>query len=358
MDMAHNSEKNHALTYFLTLFIVTILLVGRLLWPFVSSIILSFLLVNTFRPVYHFVNRYTSRNVASLFTCLLIVLLVFIPLTFFVVSLSKEALDQFQYIKDINFSIKIKDLIQHNHFFISLQEYLNRVGITYTIDDVTKSLTEYSRTVALFLYSRASSWAGNIINFVVDFSLMILVIFFLLVDYDRLVDFILQLSPLPNNQEEQLINKFQKIAQAILVGNGICGVIQGTLGGIVFAYFHLGSPVLWGGIMAVMAFLPIVGIGVVLLPTALIFLLKGQIGQAIFIAIFYFVLSMSIEYLLKPKLVGSQVKMHTLVVFLSIIGGLNVFGVLGIIYGPLIITAFLTMADIYRKNYAPHLVGK
>nr|MBF0221253.1 AI-2E family transporter [Desulfobulbaceae bacterium] len=351
--MAHNSVSKHALKYFLLLFTIAILLVGRLFWPFISTFILSFLLVNTFRPIYRYINRYTSSTFASLLTCFLIVLLVFIPLTFFVISLSNEAFAQFQYMKEINFTLKLKELTQSNTLFISAQEHLHSLGITFTADDISQNLAEYSRTVALFLYNQASSWAANIINFIVDFSLMILIIFFLLIDYDKLVDFILQLSPLPDNQEEQLISKFQKIAQAILVGNGVCGLIQGVLGGIVFAYLQIGSPVMWGGIMGIMAFLPIVGIGVVLIPTAIIFFLKGQIGQAVFLLVFYFILSMSIEYLLKPKLVGSQVKMHTLIVFLSIIGGLSVFGVLGIIYGPHIITAFLTLADIYRKNYSP-----
>jgi predicted PurR-regulated permease PerM len=350
--MAQNPADTHALKCFLFLFATATLLVARLLWPFLSLLILSFLLTNIFRPTYDFINRYTSSTLASLLTCLLILLLVFIPLTFFVVSLSKEALDQFQYMKGINLGDKITELAQNNSFFIAAQEYLNSTGISFTIDDITQNLTEYSRTFALFLYDTASSWAANIITFIVDFALMILVIFFLLIDYDRFVKFVQQLSPLPEDQEKQLISKFQKISQAILLGNGICGLIQGVLGGILFAYFQIGSPIIWGGIMGTMAFLPIVGIGVILLPTALIFLLKGQIGQAIFIAVFYFVLSMTVEYLLKPKLVGSKVKMHTLIVFLSIIGGLSVFGVLGIIYGPLIMTAFLTLADIYKKNYA------
>jgi len=355
--MANNSTDTHALKYFLFLFTITTLLVARLLWPFLSLLILSFLLVNIFRPTYNYITRYTSCNFASFLTCLLIVLLVFIPLTFFVVSLSKEALDQFQYMKGINFGVKITELVRNNSFFISSQKYLNDAGITLTIDDITRSLTEYSRTFALFLYNKASSWAANVITFMIDFALMILVIFFLLIDYDTFVQFVLQLSPLPDDQEKQLIGKFQKISQAILLGNGICGLIQGVLGGIVFAYFQIGSPIIWGGIMGVLAFLPILGIGMVLLPTALIFLLKGQIGQAIFIAVFYFTLSMTVEYLIKPKFVGKKVKMHTLTVFLSIIGGLSVFGVLGIIYGPLIMTAFLTLADIYKKNYAPLAVN-
>ena len=159
------------------------------------------------------------------------------------------------------------------------------------------------------------------------------------------------LSPLPTDQEEILISKFKDMSGAILVGNGLAGLIQGFLGGLLFYLFGLKSPFMWGVIMALLAFLPIVGIGVVFLPAAAYLILKGRIAAGIFFIVFYMVVSGGIEYLVKPKLVGRQVQMHTLLVFLSIMGGLKLFGILGIIYGPLIVTAFLTLADIYRVSY-------
>ncbi len=107
--------------------------------------------------------------------------------------------------------------------------------------------------------------------------------------------------------------------------------------------------------MAILAFLPIFGVGLVMIPTSIILVLGDRTGAGVFLFIFYLILSFSIEYLVKPKMVGTQVKMHTLLVFLSIIGGLSVYGVLGIIYGPLIITAFLALSDIYLKRYGRHV---
>ena len=103
--------------------------------------------------------------------------------------------------------------------------------------------------------------------------------------------------------------------------------------------------------MAFLAFLPIVGIGLVFIPAAVFLFLKGRIGAAIFFVIVYVLISGVIEYLVKPKLVGKRVQMHTLLVFLSIMGGLKMFGILGIIYGPLVVTGFLTLTDIYYANY-------
>lgn len=339
--------------YFLALFILTILLMGRLLWPFASILILSLLLVNLFRPVYLGLRRRSSPHFASLITCSLIVLLVFVPLTFFVIALSKEAMAYAQYLKDINLADQIKGLMQNNTLLASAQGRLADFGFTLRTDDLSANLSNYASDAALFLYVKARAWAANILMFMIAFALMIVIIFFLLVDSDRLLKFILRLSPLPSRQNQQLIQKFQEIAQALLLGNGICGLLQGVVGGLLFVSFDFSSPILWGMIMAVAAFLPIVGIGLVLLPAALIVLMKGFIGQAVFIVFFYLALSMSVDYLLKPQLVGRKVNMHPILVFLGILGGMQLFGLLGIIYGPLVITAFLTMSDIYLKNYAP-----
>ena len=103
--------------------------------------------------------------------------------------------------------------------------------------------------------------------------------------------------------------------------------------------------------MAILAFLPILGIGLVMIPAALLLAINDRLGAGIFLFCFYLLLSFSVEYLVKPKLVGDQVQMHTLLVFLSIIGGLSVYGILGIIYGPLIVTAFITLSEIYLKKY-------
>lgn len=338
------------LRYFLLLFFLSILLVGRLLWPFLSILILSYLLTTIFKPVFNVLSRKLSPNFSSLMTCMLIVLIVFLPLTFFVGALSQEAYSLYQWGKGANLAEMFKDL-QSSSYVRKAQEVLGSFGVTFETESIGNTVSEIIKTFGLFLYNQAREWAANIMQFLFDFFMMIIVIFFLLIDHERLMNYIVSLSPLPDQQERRLFGKFEEIAGAVLIGNGICGVIQGVLGGTLFAVFGLGPPVLWGGVMAILAFLPIFGIGLVLIPEVVILLLKGRTGLAVFVLIFYVLVSFTIEYAMKPKIVGKRVKMHTLLVFLAIMGGLSVFGVLGIIYGPLIITAFLTLAEIYRASY-------
>jgi predicted PurR-regulated permease PerM len=343
--------------YFLLLFFVSFLLLGRLLWPFFSILILSFLLSGLFQPVFKlFHSRFKfSQQFSSLVTCFLIVILVFVPLMIFVVALSKEVIGIYPLIKGKNLALMLQQLLAENQTVLRLKEMFAGFGITLHPERVTGTLSEFGKVAGLFLYNQASFWAANIMNFVVSFFMMVIVIFFLLIDQERFISYVLELSPLPDQQERQLIKKFEEIAKAVLVGNGLCGLLQGFLGGALFMFIGISSPILWGGVMAILAFLPIFGIGLVLVPTSAIFFLKGQVGAAIFLLIFYATLTFSVEYILKPWMVGGRVKMHTLIVFLSILGGLSVYGVLGIIYGPLIVTAFLSLADIYRDNYSEHV---
>jgi predicted PurR-regulated permease PerM len=223
--------------------------------------------------------------------------------------------------------------------------------VSITGEELKRIVSEIGRAVGLFLYNQAGAIASNTLTFICSFFLMLLVIFFLLIDGPKLVRFLSDLSPLPEEQDTQLIDKFSGMAGAILMGNGLCGAIQGIAGGVVFWLFGLQSAFLWGVIMALLAFLPIIGIGAVFVPTVIFLFLKGRIAASLFFLAFYLLLSGGVEYILKPRVVGKRVKMHTLVVFLSIIGGLRVFGILGIIYGPLIATAFLTLTDIYHTSY-------
>lgn len=349
--MNPTSPRDLILWFFLALFLISCFLLGWLLWPFLSVIVLAIVITGVFNPVYRIFHRKVNATLSSLITCIIIFFVLFVPVSAFVGILANEAYDLYLTARDAVLSNPIKELIENSKIIDKINGILTNFGVKITGDELNRGVAELGRTVGLFLYQQARSMTANIVNFVVNFFFMLLIVFYLLIDSQRLVSFIVGLSPLPDDQDEKLIQKFKDMAGAILLGNGLGGLIQGTLGGIVFALFGFRSPFLWGVIMALLAFLPIVGVGAVFLPAALYLILQGRLAAGIFFIVFYIVLSGGIEYLFKPKLVGKRVQMHTLLVFLSIIGGLKLFGILGIIYGPLVVTAFLTLTDIYESSY-------
>ena len=351
--MTDKTTNYTILLFFLACFLISIILLGWLLWPFLSIIILGAVVSGIFSPLYRFIvhNGAVRPTIASFLTCCVIFCILFIPIVFFVGILSKEAYDLYLVAKDAMISPQISALMEGSKVLELTNNVLANFNFQITVEELNAYISEIARFVGLFLYNQARAIASNMLAFFINFFMMLLVIYYLLVDGGRLVSFIVDLSPLPNNQDQILLKKFNDMAGAILIGNGAGGLIQGLAGGVVFSIFGLPSPFLWGVIMGLLAFLPIIGIGIVFLPAAVYLFLKGRVAASIFFVVFYIVLSGGVEYLFKPKLVGQRVKMHTLLVFLAIIGGLKLFGILGIIYGPLVITAFLTLTDIYRSSY-------
>ncbi|MCK9296301.1 MAG: AI-2E family transporter [Desulfobulbaceae bacterium] len=339
------------LFYFLSLLLLATVLMGWLLWPFVSSIILSYLLATIFDPIYLYLKQRMSAQFSSLVTCVLIVLLIFVPVIFFVGALSKEAYALFQLTKGTDLAAKFNEFVEGSALLAGFKDLLAGYGIKIEFAALGTELSKFGGMFALFVYNQASAWAANILNFIFNFFMMVIIIFFLLIDRSRLLAYIMRLSPLPDEHERRLIAKFEEISKAILIGNGTCGLIQGVAGGMVFAFLGFSSPVIWGVVMGILAFLPIVGIALIMWPAIFYLLLQGNVAQGLALIGVYILLTLFVEYMLKTKLVGGTVKMHLLLVFLAIIGGLQVFGVMGIIYGPMIVTGFLTLADIYMTNY-------
>ena len=328
--------RNPILWFFIACFIGSIIFLGWLLKPFFAVIILGAVVSGVVYPVYHLIQSHPKirSSFAAFVTCILIFFILFVPIVFFVSSLAQQAFGLYQMAKGAEVAEWINTLLQNSRILERANTYLADFDIQLTGEELKRAATELIRFVAFFLYDQSKAIASNTLAFVINFILMLMVIYFLLLDGKSLVAYIVDLSPLPSDQENKLIGKFTQMAGAILIGNGLGGLIQGTLGGLIFWFFGFPSAFLWGVIMGLLAFLPIIGIGVVFVPTAIYLALKGSLISGLILIGLYLVLSIGTEYFFKPKLVGKQVQMHPLLVFFAIIGGLQLFGLLGIIYGP------------------------
>jgi len=339
--------------FFLALFCISILLVGKLIAPFFATIILGIVVTGIFKPVFKGFSSKLTPRIASVLTCITIFFVIFIPVLFFFGILSKEALGLYNMARDAVFSNQLINLLENTQALDRINDLLARAGIdkVYSWHELLAPISELGKVVGFSLFQQARSITSNLFSIVFYFGLMLIVVFYMFMDGEKFIHYLYDLSPLKDEHDRQLYEKFNDMAGAVLIGNGLGGLIQGCAGGLLFWSMGLNSPFLWGVIMGFLAFLPIVGIGMVLLPAAIFLMLKASLGAGIFVLVFYGILSWGIEYIFKPKVVGNRVAMHPLIVFFAIIGGLKVYGLLGIIYGPLIATLFLTLADIYFSSF-------
>ena len=183
-------------------------------------------------------------------------------------------------------------------------------------------------------------------------------IFYLFIDGDKLRTFIYRLSPLKHDEDQIFLNKLGEVGRAILVGSGTSSALQGLVAGIAWVVVGLPSPVLWGILMAIAAFLPLVGIAAVVVPATIYLWIEGRPLAAVLFLVFCMGQSFFFEYGVKPRMMGSSMRMNNLLVFLSLLGGIMGFGVPGLIYGPLIMTLFLTLVQLYQTRYQQHIARR
>jgi predicted PurR-regulated permease PerM len=351
--------EKHGAKLFITFLLCSLALLLSLLWTYVSAIVLALLIASVLYPMYAWVKRlFGGREVlGSLFMILFILTVLVLPVSWFVGTLSNEAFEFYNKTRDSVSLSQIQQTLEGDSVWAQrIRKWGKMAGLEITPETVEGLASSLGKKIGLFLYSQISPLASNLLSFLVHFFLMMLTIYYLFRDGGRLREYIFQLVPMPKEQLEKVANKFQEMGKAIIVGNGLSGIIQGILGGFGFFIFGMGSPFLWGTVMAFTAFLPIVGVSAVFIPATAILMLQGKVGTAIAYLIYNMTYSSIMEYLVKPRLIGKGMKMNQLLVFIGILGGMTLFGILGLVYGPLIITIFLTLAEIYRLEYRDQAV--
>lgn len=175
-------------------------------------------------------------------------------------------------------------------------------------------------------------------------------LFFFFRDHRQVMNTLRSLVPLSAREVDEVFGRIRAMVQATVYGTVVVSFVQGTLGGLMFWILGLPAPLLWGVAMALFAMIPILGAFVIWAPAALWLLLQGSTGKAIVLAVWGTVVVSLIDNLLYPVLVGREMRLHTLPVFIAIVGGLVVFGASGIVLGPVALAILLALIDILRRR--------
>lgn len=342
----------------LTATAICLTIVLRVLAPFASVLLLAVVAAGLIhRPYVRLTDRLRGhRRLAAVIVCVLLLVMVLVPLYVIALDASGEALAFYEMSTTELTERGVLERLQKNRDRIErVNTILEPMGIFITAEDVSDWLTTGGVRLGAFFYKQGVSLAKGLVRFVFGFVFWVLVLFYLLVDGEAVRSWFRDTVPMPIDEQKQLVDRFMEMASSLVVGNGLAGIIQGVAGGIVFAAVGLPGPVLWGAVMGILAFIPVIGISLVFIPAFLILLIAGETAKALAVVIPLAVIATIVEYWLKPMLVGRRGQMHTLLVFLSLIGGLAAYGAMGILIGPLVMTAFLTLVGIYHDHYRPWL---
>ena len=320
----------------------------KILDPFLITIAWAMVLSITFYPLYNIFLKYLKHSwAASILTLLAILIIIFGPFSFIVRSLVGEITTLYNSIDE-----KGIDTITNIQSHPQLQEITQKLS-SYEIlkgFDLQKSIVKTLKSLGDYFVQHVSDVFKNAFVFVLNFIIMCLTIYFFLKDGKTLTEYLKRLLPFSEKQKQKLVVRVKETVIAAVYGQIAVGITQGTLGGIAFWYLDISSPVFWGTVMAIVSFVPLFGTLLVWGPAVVILILSGSLGKGIGLLLFGALIISSIDSVLKPLIIGGKAKLHTLLVFFSVLGGIKFLGFLGFILGPLIAALCLSLFEIYTEE--------
>ena len=209
--------------------------------------------------------------------------------------------------------------------------------------------------ITAFLINSLSSATKMTMNALFGSIIMLYVMFYFLTMGKRLLDRILYLLPLRPEDEQLLLQRFTSVTRATIKGSLIIGIVQGLICGLAFGLAGIKGPVFWGSIMVVASIIPAFGTALVWGHALVILLFMGDMVGVVILAVLCGAVAGNIDNLLRPRLVGKDTEMHDLFVLFGTLAGIAMFGLLGIIIGPIIAALFITIWEIYATVFSEYL---
>lgn len=335
--------------YFFAL-IALVLVLGflsyQILKPFLSPIAWAVVLSTVFYPLYIFTVKHIKwKTIASLITLLVILLMILGPFSYISYLLINEIKSLPDYLEDGSFE-SLEGLLQHPTIRAILDKVLSLFNMTE--EELNKAIFDNISRMVKELIGRITSGMANIVTISLNFIFMAFSIFFFLRDGPKFLGKVRDYMPFSEEQKDRLVKLIRDIVVSTIYGGIAVSIVQGTIAGIAFFILGISTPVVWGLATSIASFIPLLGASAVWVPITVYLFIEGAVLKGIalaFVGIFGISL---IDNILKPLIIGSRTKMPILVIFFSILGGIKLFGLIGLIMGPLVLALFVSLIEIFR----------
>ena len=312
--------------------------------PFLSVVAWAIVLVIVFYPIHkRLEDRIRHRGLRALVSCLLVVLVIVLPLVVLTTVLVEELVKVIP-----NLPSQTSELLNNpTSPFGRISGWLQA---RFGLDTVSSKafVVDQLKQSSDWLLGSSLNLLRNIVGGIVKAFFVLFTMYYLFKDGDKIVDKLPAALPLGRKQSEAIIIRTQEVVSASVYGVVAIAGIQGILGGIMFWILGVPSPLLWAVLMAFVCMIPLAGSFLVWLPLAIYLIATGHWTKAIILIIWGALVISTIDNLLRPKLVGSQTRLHELLVFFAVLGGISVFGLLGIVLGPVVLAITLGLLQTFQ----------
>lgn len=324
--------------FFTAIFLITLVLVGALFYPFLGSLALAMVLATLTTPFYGFVSRYVkNKNLSALVVTILVSLAIMLP----AIGIFYLLVDE---VRSISEQMSLEKLKWLPSFVLEFQARVLEVFPFFSSINFSEILQSFLQNLGAYTANAVTSTTGLLLKFFIA----LIAFYYFTLDGKKFLQETIKLSPLDNTEDQAIIQKLKMVTHSIVRGTLVVATLQGLLVGLGFLMFGIPNPVLWGSIAAVAALVPTLGTGMVSLPAILYLFATGQVAAAIGLTAWAILIVGLVDNIIGPRLIGKSSQMHPLFVLLSVLGGLSIFGISGFFLGPLAFGFLVALSEIYK----------
>ena len=322
--------------------------------PFLMPILWGVILAIVFHPSFHKLKTLLKMNegLTALAMTFLVTLLIVFPFILLTFSLAREVIDIYHQVQQMVKAGQIQGYLEQIRRFPLFQPVWNQLNQSLDLSnlDPVDFLVKNLQQISTFLFDQATTVFKGLSTFLIGFFFTLLSLYYLFKDGDRLLEKIKEIAPLPRRERDLIILRFKDMVYATFYGGILIAMVQGVLGGLSFWILGISSPILWGTAMAILSFIPVGGTALIWAPASILLMIQGiWVKGFILLAIGIFGISM-VDNFLRPALISSKTNIHPLLLFFAVLGGIQAFGFIGLLLGPLVTTLCLTIIEIYIQG--------
>lgn len=335
-------SPNHLQTFVLILATVFgVYLCYQIAVPFLPVLAWAMTLAILFMPMQRWLeSKLKNSSLSALISVLLIGLIVVVPIIFVGEQLVLQTVKGTELIESKVASGEWRHTLESQP---QMAYILNRLEHYVDLPGTLKTFTTWlGATVGVVV-------KGSVFQ-IIGLCLVFYMLFFFLRDRRLILKSIILFSPLTMVEMSRMFRRVGDTVHATIYGTFAVAAVQGFLGGLMFWWLDLPAPQLWGLVMGLLAIIPMLGAFVVWLPTAIFLMLEGNWGSAIILAMWGMLVVGTVDNLLRPILLGNRLKLHTVLIFLSVVGGLLFYGPAGLILGPVTLVITITFLEIWSNR--------
>ncbi len=327
-------------------------LVYRIATPFLVPLAWAGILTIFFYPMHERIGRKVSITTASLLSTLAVTIVLVVPALFVLVLTAREGLQASAAVQKLMLDLdkRLPAQVMHAVKYVLPGAWQNA--------DLSEPLRQAAEKAATFLAGQLATLLRNVFTFLFDLFLMLFALFFLFRDGESIVRGARHLLPFEEGLQESVMRESRDLIFASVAVGLLIAAVQGTLGGIAFAIVGLKTPFFWGVLLMFLSLVPVVGSALVWVPAALWLAFTGHWGKGLVVAGFCGGIAGVVDNILRPLLLRNRTQLSSLLLFISVLGGLDVFGMLGLVIGPTIVAAALGIFRGYMQHrelgVAPH----